>query len=104
MINSISTLITERLENFRSKMITMINKNGDQPVSLEDRESYYEAFEAINLPKIGKSEARVSRSYGLSASLKNSTENNKNGPVVGENGPISNNDDGNGIPAKGLCC
>ena len=26
-------------------MITMINKNGDQPVSLGDRDSYYEDFE-----------------------------------------------------------
>ena len=34
LINLISTLINTRLTEFRSEMITMINKNGDQPVSL----------------------------------------------------------------------
>ena len=39
LINSISTLINKRLTEFRSEMITKINKNGDQPVSLRDRDS-----------------------------------------------------------------
>ena len=32
-------------------MITMINKNGDQPVSLGDRDSYYEDSETNILAK-----------------------------------------------------
>ena len=35
-------------------MITMINKYGDQPVSLGDRESYYEEFNTTDLQKQGK--------------------------------------------------
>ena len=34
LINSISALINTRLTEFRSEMITFINKNGDQPMSL----------------------------------------------------------------------
>ena len=36
LINSISALINKKLTEFRSEMITMINKNGDQPASLGD--------------------------------------------------------------------
>ena len=32
-------------------MINLINKNGDQSMSLGDRDSYYEDFETNNLPK-----------------------------------------------------
>lgn len=39
---------------FGSEMITMINKYGDQPVSLGDRESYYEEFNTTDLQKQGK--------------------------------------------------
>ena len=46
-----SVLINARLTDFRSKMITMINKNRDQPVPSRDRYSYYEDFETNNLPK-----------------------------------------------------
>ena len=85
-------------------MITMINKNGNQPVSFGDWEFYYEGFDATNPQKTGKSKARDSRSNDLFALLKNSTENNNNGLVVGENEPNSNNDDRNSIPAKAPCC
>ena len=33
-----------------------------------------------------------------------STENNNNGPVVGQKRPIRNNDSGNNTPAKVPCC
>ena len=39
----------------------------------------------------------------MSALLKNSTENNNNGPVVGEKRPITNNEGGNNTPAKVPC-
>ena len=45
VINSIFALINKRLAEFRSEMITLINKNGDQPISLGDKDSYYEDFE-----------------------------------------------------------
>ena len=51
LINSISALINTRSREFRSETITMTNKNGDQPVSLKDRESYYQDLETYNLPK-----------------------------------------------------
>ena len=41
LINSISALINTRLTEFRSEIITLINKNGDHPMSLGDRGSYY---------------------------------------------------------------
>ena len=106
LINSISTLINTRLAEFRSEMTTMINKNGDQPVSLGDRDSYYEDFEthAGNLPKGEKGKTGDTHSDDLSALLKNSTENNNNGPTVGQKRPITNNDGGNSTPAKVLCC
>ena len=50
LINSISALINTRLTEFRSD-ITMINKKSElnhscyQPVSLKDRDSYYEDFD-----------------------------------------------------------
>ena len=40
LINSNSVLVNTRLTGFRSEIITMINKNGDQRMSLGDRESY----------------------------------------------------------------
>ena len=40
LIILISALINTRLTEFRSEMITLINKNGDQPMSLGDRDSY----------------------------------------------------------------
>ena len=49
LINSISALINTTFTEFRSKMITLINKNGDQPMSLGDRDSNYEDFETNNL-------------------------------------------------------
>ena len=39
LVNSISTLINIRLTEFRSEMISMKNKNGDQSVFLGDRDS-----------------------------------------------------------------
>ena len=54
LINSISVLINSRLTEFRSEIITMMNKNGDQSMSLENRDSYYEDFETNSLPKAKK--------------------------------------------------
>ena len=51
LTNSISALINTRLTEFRSEMITMINKNGDLPMSLGDRNSYYNDFETNNFLK-----------------------------------------------------
>ena len=62
LINSISALIDTRLTEFKSEMITMINKNGDQPMCFGDRDSYYEDFETNNLPEGGK---RQNRRYPL---------------------------------------
>ena len=39
LINSISALVNTKLTVLSSEMITMIMKNGDQPVSLRDRDS-----------------------------------------------------------------
>ena len=39
-----------RKTEVKSEMITLINKYGDQPMSSEDRDSYYEDFETNNLP------------------------------------------------------
>ena len=60
-------------------MVTIINKNGDQPVSLGDKDSYYEDFDTKDL----KGE-KAKTSDDLSALSKNSTENKKNGPAVGQ--------------------
>ena len=38
LINSISALVNTKLTVLSSEMITMIMKNGDQPVSLRDRD------------------------------------------------------------------
>ena len=58
LIHSIFALINIRLTEFRFKMITMINKNGDQPVFLGNRDFYYTDFEANNLPKGEKCKRR----------------------------------------------
>ena len=52
-------------------MITMINKNGDQSVSLRNRQSYYEGFEINNFPK-GKKKCKTGDTHTdeLSALLK----------------------------------
>ena len=76
MINSISALINTRLTEFRSDMITLIIKTGDQPMSLGDRDSYYEDFETNNLSKGQKGKTGDTNSNDLSALFKNSTENN----------------------------
>ena len=104
LINSISTLINMRLTEFRSEIITLINKNGDQPMSLGDRDSYYEDFEASNLPKGEKDKTGDTQSDDLSALFKDSAENNNNGAVVGQKRPITNNDGGKNTPAKVPCC
>ena len=56
-------------------MITMINKNEDQLVSLGDRENY-EKSDTTDLQKADKSTTRESHSDDLSALLKNRTKNN----------------------------
>ena len=56
-MNSISALITERLTEFISKMVTIININRDKSVSLGDREYYSEGFDTTNLQKTGKHKA-----------------------------------------------
>ena len=81
MINSISALINARLTEFRSEMITLINKNGDQPVPLGDRNSYYEDLETNNLPKAEKGKTGDTHSYELPALFKNNAENNNTGAV-----------------------
>ena len=83
---------------FRSEMLTLINKNGDQPMSLGDRDSNYEDFETNDLPK------GDTHSDDLSALFKNSAENNNNGAVVDQKRPITNNDGGNNTPTKAPCC
>ena len=40
-------------------MITLINKNRDQPTSSRDRDSYYEDFEKNNLPKAEKGKTEI---------------------------------------------
>ena len=40
----------------------------------------------------------------MSALLKNSTENNNNGPIVGQKRPITNSDGGNNTQVKFPCC
>ena len=104
LINSISALITKRLTEFRSEMITLINKNGDQPMSLGDRDSYYEDFETNNLPKAEKGKTGDTHSDDLSVLLKKSAENNNNGALVGHRRPITNNDGGTNTPANVPCC
>ena len=105
MINSISALINTRLKEFRSEMITLISKNGVQPMSLGNRDSYDEDFETNNLPKAEKGKTGDTRSHNMSALVKNSAENNNNdGEVVGKERPIINNDGGTNTPAKVPCC
>ena len=82
----------------------MINKNGDQPLSLGDRDSYYEDFETNNLPKEEKGKTGDTLSDDLSALFKNSAEINNNGAVVDQKRPITNNNGGNNTPAKVPCC
>ena len=81
----------------------MINKNGDQPMSLGDRDFYYEDFETNNLPKGEKGKTGDTHSDDLAELFKNSTENN-NGAVVGQKRLITNNDGGNNNPAKVPYC
>ena len=104
LINSISALITTRLTEFRSEMITLTNKNGDQPMSLGDRDSYYEDFETNNLPKAEKGKTGDTHSDDLSALFKNSAENNNNGAVAGQKRPITNNDGYTNTQAKVPYC
>ena len=85
-------------------MITLINKNGDQPTSLRDRDSYYEDFETNNLTEAEKDKTGDTRSDDLSAFLKKSTENNSNGAVIAQKRLITNNDSGASTPAKVPCC
>ena len=92
LINSVSALINTRLTEFRSEMITLINKNGDQPMSLGDRVSYYEDFEANNLPKGEKGKTGDTQSDDVSALFKDIAENNNNGAVVSQKRPITKND------------
>ena len=75
-------------------MIIVINKNGNEPVALGDRDSSCEDFETNNLPKGEKGKTGDIHSNGLSGLLKNSAENNNNnnGQVVGQKRPITNND------------
>ena len=40
----------------------------------------------------------------MSVLFKNSTENNNNGPAVGQKRPITNKDGGSNTPVKVLCC
>ena len=104
LINSISALINTRLTEFRSEMITLINKNGDQPMSLGDRDSYSEDFETNNLPKGEKGKTGDTNSDDLFALIKDSAENNDDGAVVGQKKSITNNNGGNNTPAKVPCC
>ena len=104
LINLISALIHTRLTELRPEMITTRNKNGDQPVSLGDTDSYYEDFETNNLPKGEKGKIGDTHSDELSALLKNSTKNNNNGQAVGQKRPITNDDGGNNTPAKVPYC
>ena len=84
-------------------MITLINKNRDQPTSLRDRDSYYEDFEKNNLPKVEKDDTGDTHSDGLSAFFKKSAENNNIGAVIAQKRPITNNDSGASTPAKVPC-
>ena len=51
-------------------MISMINKNGDQPVPLGDRGPYYEHFDTNNSSKEEKGKTQDNHSNNLSAFLK----------------------------------
>ena len=104
LINSISALINTKLTEFRFEMITIINKNGDQPMSLGYRDSYYKDFETNNLPKGEKEKTGDTHSNDLSALFKNNTEKNNNKAAVGQKRPITNNDGANNTPAKVPCC
>ena len=84
-------------------MITLINKIGDQPMSVGIRDSYYEDFATDNLPKGEKSKTGDTHSDNLSSLFKNSAENNNNGAVVGSKRPITNNDGASSTPAKASC-
>ena len=86
-------------------MITLTYKNGDQPMPLGDRNSYYEDFEINNLSKAEKGKTGDTHSNDMSALFKNSAEkNNNNGAVVGQKRPITNNHGGTNTPAKVPCC
>ena len=58
MINSISAVTNTTLTEYRSEMVPMINKNEDQPMSLEFSDSYYEDFE-ITYPKKKKAKQQI---------------------------------------------
>ena len=104
LIHSISALINTRLREFRSEMIILINKNGDQPMYLGGRDSYYKDFDTNNLPKEEKCKTADTHSDHLSTLFKNSAENNYNGAVVGQKRPIASNDSDNNTPAKVPFC
>ena len=61
----------------------MINKNGDQPMSLGDRNSYYNDFKTNNLLKGEKGKKQDTHSDDLSALHNYSAENNNNETVAG---------------------
>ena len=64
-------------------MITLINKNGDQSMSLGGRDSYYEDFKKNNLLKGKKAKKGDTHSDDLLALLKYSAEKNNNETLVG---------------------
>ena len=100
LINSISALINIRLTEFTSEMITLMYKNGDQPMPLGDRNSYYDDFETNNLSKAEKDKTGDTHSNDMSVLFKNSAENNNNGAVVDQERPITNNDGGTTLRQK----
>ena len=55
--------------------------------SLRGRDSYCEYFETTNLPKEEEGKTEDAPSDDFSALFKNSSENNNNGPVVGQKDP-----------------
>ena len=82
----------------------MINKNGNQPCLQEIGTLIIKILRQITYPKEKKEKYEKYHSDNLFALFKNRTENNNNGPVVGEKTPVTNNDGGNKPPAKVLCC
>ena len=81
-------------------MITLMYKNGDQPMPLGDRNSYYDDFETNNLSKAEKDKTGDTHSNDMSVLFKNSAENNNNGAVVDQERPITNNDGGTTLRQK----
>ena len=71
---------------------------------LGDRDSYYKDFEINKVLKGEEDKTVDTYPNDLSALLKNSTENNNNGLVVGQKRPITNNDGGKKTPANVPCC